>query len=64
VPWVPAGLFADAGIITNRGTCTPPPVYRVENPEPLSLSQNGLVGSAVRPQELIKCGSIEGATPG
>jgi hypothetical protein len=39
---VPAGLLADAGILTNRGICTPPPVYSVENPEPLSLSQNGL----------------------
>ena len=52
---VPAGLLADAGIVTNRGICRPAPVYSVENPEPLSLSQNGLMGRAVRPQELIKC---------
>jgi hypothetical protein len=63
VPRVPAGLLAEAGIVTNRGCWPPAPLYSVENPEPLSLSQNGLVGSAVRPQELIKCcGSVEGAT--
>jgi hypothetical protein len=55
VPAIPAGPFFEGGIVTNRGICTPAPVYSVENPEPLSLSQNGLVGSAVRPQELIKC---------
>src|SRR5215510_5879256 len=48
VPGVLGELLADAGIVTNRGICTPAPVYSVENPEPLSLSQNGLASSAVR----------------
>src|SRR6266403_3025866 len=47
------------------GTCCPAPVYSVVKPEPLSLSQNGLVGNAVKPHELIKCcWSVEGVVPG
>src|SRR6266404_2002750 len=58
VPRVPAGWPGAGGTVTNSGICVPVPVYRVENPVPLSLVHQGLVGSATRPQALTRCGSV------
>src|SRR5579859_4565620 len=64
VPKLPDPLFGDGGMLTNSGICCPAPVYSVENPEPLSLNQNGVAASAVNPHELIKCcWSVDGAAP-
>src|SRR5579859_3076683 len=64
VPRLPDGALGAGGIVTNRRTCWPAPEYSVVKPEPLSLSQNGLVGRAVSPHELIKCcSSTEGVVP-
>src|SRR5258708_9223137 len=42
------------GISTSRGTLAPPPVYGVDQPEPLSLIQNGLVGVWLNPQAFTR----------
>src|ERR1700688_1026107 len=55
VPRVPAGLEGAGGTATTRGTCAPAAVYSVENPVPLSLTQNGEVASETRPHPLTRC---------
>src|SRR5262245_15650906 len=58
---VPAGLPAGGGIFTSSPSLAPVPSYSVEKPVPLSLTHQGLVALAARPQGLTSFGSITGA---
>src|SRR5215469_16578366 len=66
LPTTPVGVPgapSRPGTSTISESCSPLPVYRVENPVPLSLSQTGLVPSCTRPQAFTSFGFVFGATP-
>src|SRR2546428_4783259 len=52
------------GTCTTRGTIVPSALYIVETLVPLSETHHGDVGLAVRPQPLIRFGSVWSAVPG
>src|SRR5436190_17682985 len=61
---VPAGLPVGAGMVTVSGTFTPPPLYSVDTPVPLSATHQGVVGPCTNPQGLTRFGSWNIATLG
>src|SRR5271166_6663459 len=64
---IPVGEPGPAPLSDGTNTCrpflTPPPVYSVDQPEPLSLSQKGPPGAYVSPHAFTISGSVCLAIP-